>query len=98
MKQRCLGLNLNNKKTCKREFLFETERVVSWPALVELIAPNYSEGENGRSPFDSDTMLRIHFMKPWFTLSDPAAMLDKVQKLKSGVWAKVEHSFRVVKR
>ena len=47
-------------------------RVVPWAALVELIAPYQSEGLKGRPPFSLMTMLRIHFMQQWFTLSDPA--------------------------
>ena len=72
MKQSRLDLNLSIKKTRKREFLFEMNRVVPWAALVELIAPYYPEGRNGRPPFALETMLRIHFMQQWFTLSDPA--------------------------
>ena len=72
MKQSSLDLNLSNKKTRKREFLFEMDRVVPWAALVELIAPYYPEGKNGRPPFLLETMLRVHFMQQWFTLSDPA--------------------------
>ena len=30
------------------------------------------EGKRGRLPFAVETMLRIHFMQQWFTLSDPA--------------------------
>ena len=72
MKQSSLDLNLSVKKTRKREFLFEMNRVVPWAALVELIAPYYPEGRNGRPPFALETMLRVHFMQQWFTLSDPA--------------------------
>ena len=72
MKQSSLDLNLSNKKTRKREFLFEMDCVVPWAALVELIAPYYPEGKNGRPPFALETMLRVHFMQQWFTLSDPA--------------------------
>ena len=72
MKQSSLDLNLSNKKTRKREFLFEMDRVVPWAALVELIAPYYPEGKNGRPPFALETMLRVHFMQQWFGLSDPA--------------------------
>ena len=46
--------------------------VVPWAALVKLIFPYYPEGKNGRIPLLSETMLRIHFMQQWFTLSDPA--------------------------
>ena len=72
MKQSSLDLNLINKKTRKREFLSEMDRVVPWAALVELIASYYPEGKNGRPPFALETMLRVHFMQQWLTLSDPA--------------------------
>ena len=72
MTQSSLDLNLSVKKTRKREFLFEMDRVVPWALLVELIAPYYPEGKNGRPPFALETMLRVHFMQQWFTLSDPA--------------------------
>ncbi|WP_425415608.1 IS5 family transposase [Oryzisolibacter propanilivorax] len=71
-KQADLGLNLTIKRTRKREFLTEMERVVPWAALVGLIAPYAPEGKRGRPPFAVETMLRIHFMQQWFTLSDPA--------------------------
>ena len=71
MKQAALNLSLSLKKTRKREFLEQMEQVVPWSALVELIAPYYPDGKNGRPPFSLQTMLRIHFMQQWFTLSDP---------------------------
>ncbi|MBC7480427.1 MAG: transposase, partial [Rhizobacter sp.] len=72
MKQANLGLNLTTKRTRKREFLDEMERVVPWRALVDLITPYAPEGRRGRPPFAVETMLRIHFMQQWFTLRDPA--------------------------
>jgi len=72
MKQVALGLNLNMKRTRKREFLEQMERVVPWAALVALIAPYYPEGRTGRPPFALETMLRTHFLQQWFNLSDPA--------------------------
>ena len=72
MKQATLNINLNLKKTRKREFLEQMEQVVPWGDLVTLIAPYYPEGKNGRPPFALQTMLRTHFMQQWFTLSDPA--------------------------
>ena len=72
MKRADLGLNLTTKRTRKREFLDEMERVVPWAALVALIMPIAPEGKRGRPPFAVQTMLRIHFMQQWFTLSDPA--------------------------
>jgi len=72
MQQSSLNLKLSVKKTRKREFLEDMEQVVPWGALVERIAPYYPEGRKGRPPFSLETMLRVHFMQQWFTLSDPA--------------------------
>ena len=72
MQQAELGLNLSTKRTRKREFLAQMERVVPWTELEALIAPHAPEGRRGRPPFSVRTMLRIHFMQQWFTLSDPA--------------------------
>ena len=72
MKQTDLGLNLTIKRTRKREFLAQMERVVPWMALVKLVAPYAPQGKKGHPPFPEQTMLRIHFMRQWFTLSDPA--------------------------
>ena len=72
MKQADLGLNLTTKRTRKREFLDEMNRVVPWSTLVELVASHAPVATKGRPPFPVETMLRIHFMQQWFTLSDPA--------------------------
>jgi IS5 family transposase len=72
MKQADLGLNLTSKRTRKREFLDEMNRVVPWSDLVALVAPFAPEGRRGRPPFAVETMLRLHFMQQWFGLSDPA--------------------------
>ncbi len=47
------------------------EQVVPSTVLVELIAPTYPEGKIGSPLFSLQTMLCIHFMQQWFTLSDP---------------------------
>jgi transposase, IS5 family len=72
MKQSDLGLNLTTKRTRKREFLAQMERVAPWAALVALVQPHAPDGKRGRPPFPIETMLRIHFMQQWFTLSDPS--------------------------
>ena len=72
MKQLGLGLNLSTKKTHKREFLEEMERVVPWAVLVEIVEPHYPKAKTGRPPFGIETMLRIHYLQQWFGLSDPA--------------------------
>jgi IS5 family transposase len=72
MKQASLGLGTSTRRTRKRQFLEEMERVVPWPELVALVTPFMKPGLRGRPPFAAEAMLRIHFMQQWFTLSDPA--------------------------
>jgi transposase, IS5 family len=72
MKQSSLGLGTSTKRTRRREFLDEMDRVVPWSDLVAQIAPFMPEGKRGRPPFPVESLLRIHFMQQWFTLSDPA--------------------------
>ena len=72
MKQISLGLNLSTKKTRKREFLEEMDKVVPWTVLVQIVEPHYPKAKTGRPPFPIETMLRIHYLQQWFGLSDPA--------------------------
>ena len=70
MKQISLALNLSTRQTRKQVFLEQMEQVVPWQELVQLIAPYYPQGRNGRPPFELQTMLRLHFLQQWFKLSD----------------------------
>jgi IS5 family transposase len=72
MKQQSRGLGQSTKRTRRREFLSEMERVVPWTDLVALVSTYMPEGRRGRPPFPVEVMLRIHFMQQWFILSDPA--------------------------
>jgi IS5 family transposase len=72
MKQQSLGLGQSTKRTRRREFLGEMERVVPWGELVALVSPYLPEGKRRRPPFPVEAVLRIHFMQQWFNLSDPA--------------------------
>src|SRR5471030_1716872 len=72
MKQISLGLNLSTKKTRKREFLEQMEKVVPWAVLVQIVAPHCPKSKTGRPPFAIEAMLRVHYMQQWFGLSDPA--------------------------
>ena len=72
MKQASLGLNLSTKRTRKREFLEQMDKVVPWAVLVQIVAPHYPKARTGRPPFAIETMLRIHYLQQWFSLSDPA--------------------------
>ena len=63
------------KKQTKRErFLSEMEAVVPWQALIALIEPHYpkTSKQGGRPPYPLATMLRIHLLQQWYSLSDPA--------------------------
>jgi transposase, IS5 family len=72
MNQADLALNLSTKRTRKREFLEEMQTMAPWVELVSLIAPYAPEGKKGRPPFAVESILRVHFMQQWFTLSDLA--------------------------
>jgi len=72
MRQSSLGLRTSTKRTRRREFLDEMDRVVPWSDLVAEIAPFMPEGKRGRPLFPVESLLRIHLMQQWFTLSDPA--------------------------
>lgn len=64
---------MSSKRTRKRVFLEEMDRVVPWRELVALIEPHYwGKASTGRPPFPCELMLRIHFLQQWFGHSDPA--------------------------
>lgn len=62
------------KRTKREKFLADMEQVVPWPALIDLIEPHYpkSGSKGGRPAYPLATMLRIHLMQQWYSLSDPA--------------------------
>lgn len=60
------------KKTRREVFLQEMDQVIPWVALVKLIEPFYPVAGQGRRPYPLESMLRVHLMQNFFTLSDPA--------------------------
>jgi IS5 family transposase len=58
-----MDINVDRKKTCKRELLEEMKKVILWAALVAVIAPHYPEGRTDAQPFSPQTMLGIHFIQ-----------------------------------
>jgi IS5 family transposase len=62
------------KRTKREKFLAEMDGVVPWHALIALIEPHYpkTSSKGGRPPYPLATMLRIHLMQQWYSLSDPA--------------------------
>jgi len=53
-------------------FLKEMDDALPWHDLLTALTPFYKTGENGRSAYPLETMLRIHFLQLWYNLSDPA--------------------------
>ena len=45
-----------------------------WAALIALIEPHYPKAskKGGLPPYPLATMLRIHLLQQWYSLSDPA--------------------------
>lgn len=65
MKQVSLGLNLSTKKTRKREFLEQMNKVVPWDVLVGVVQPHWPKSKTGRPPFAP--------CPPWLDASASAA-------------------------
>ena len=67
-------LSTAKKQTKRERFLAEMEAVVPWKALIDLIEPHYPKAskKGGRPPYPLATMLRIHLLQQWYSLSDPA--------------------------
>ncbi|CAK6690129.1 IS5 family transposase [Synechococcus sp. CBW1107] len=61
------------KRTKREKFLAEMDKVVPWQALIDLLELHYprSSSKGGRPPYPLATMLRIHLMQQWYSLSDP---------------------------
>ena len=62
------------KRTKKEKFLAEMNQVAPWQPLLDLIEPRYpkTSSKGSRPPYPLATMLRIHLMQQWYSLSDPA--------------------------
>ena len=67
-----IGYELVTKRTRKRVFLQEMNLLLPWTELVGLIELFAPGSKGGRPAFAVETMLRIHFLRQWFGLSDPA--------------------------
>ncbi len=60
MKQSGLGLGMTGKRTRRRQFLEEMERVVPWAERVALVSPYLPEGKRGCPPFNG---IRLRFRR-----------------------------------
>jgi IS5 family transposase len=71
------------KKVTRREkLLLEMEQIVPWQVLLRVVEPLYPVAGRGRRPYACTSMLRIHLMQHWFTLSDPG-MEDALYEIES---------------
>ena len=64
-------LTTTKKQTKREKFLSE---MVPWQGLIGLIEPHYPKAskKGGRPPYPLVTMLRVHLLQQWYSLSDPA--------------------------
>ncbi len=64
--------NGKRRKTRKEFFLARMDSLLPWSTMLAIIEPVYPKAGNCRRPYPLDTMLRIHCMQQWYTLSDGA--------------------------
>lgn len=70
------------RQTRKEKFLGRMEALVPWQRIEAVIEPYYPKPGNGRRPYPLITMLRIHCLQQWYSLSDPA-MEDALYEIAS---------------
>ncbi|NVK02628.1 MAG: IS5 family transposase [Oceanospirillaceae bacterium] len=58
------------------------DKLIPWNRLESIIEPHYPKAGKGRRPYPLSTMLRIHCMQQWYSLSDPA-MEDALYEIAS---------------
>lgn len=76
------AFNHKRRKTRKEIFLGRMNKLIPWQRLEAIIEPHYPNVGNGRRPYPLSTMLRIHCMQHWYSLSDPA-MEDALYEIAS---------------
>lgn len=74
--------NSKRRQTRKEIFLSRMEQLLPWPRMLAVIEPIYPKVGNGRRPYPLETMLRIHCLQQWYTLSD-GAMEDALYEIAS---------------
>ena len=71
-----------HRQTRKEKFLGRMGKLIPWKRLEAIIEPHYPKAGNGRRPYLLPTMLRIHCIQQWYSLSDPA-MEDALYEIAS---------------
>jgi transposase, IS5 family len=74
--------NQKRRRTRKEIFLGRMDKLIPWKRLEAIIEPHYPKAGNGRRPYPLTTMLRIHCIQQWYSLSDPA-MEDALYEIAS---------------
>nr|WP_231554864.1 IS5 family transposase [Aeromonas allosaccharophila] len=72
--------NGKRRKTRKELFLARMDALLPLAMMLGFIEPVYPKAGNGRRPYPLDTMLRIHCMQQWYSLSD-SAMEDALYEM-----------------
>ncbi len=70
------------RQTRKEIFLGRMESLIPWQRFESVIELYYPKAGNGRRPYPLATMLRIHCMQQWYSMSDPA-MEDALYEIAS---------------
>ena len=70
------------RTTRKEKFLHRMDQLIPWQRLETVIEPFYPKPGKGRRPYPLPTMLRIHCLQQWYSLSDPA-MEDALYEVSS---------------
>lgn len=60
------------RQTRKEKFLARMDKLIPWCRLEDLIKPHYPKPGKGRRPYPLSSMLRVHCLQQWYSLSDPA--------------------------
>jgi len=74
--------NQKRRRTRKEIFLGRMDKLIPWKRIESIIEPHYPKAGNGRRPYPLSTMLRIHCVQQWYSLSDPA-MEDALYEIAS---------------
>ena len=68
--------------TRKEKFLAKMDVIIPWDTLEALIEPHYPKAGKGRRPYPLSSILRVHCLQQWYSLSD-AAMEDALYETAS---------------
>jgi transposase, IS5 family len=76
-----MSFEARRKTTRRAQFLLQMHQIVPWATLCALIEPHCRAGMKNTPAVGVESMLRIYFLKQWFSLSDAAveeALYDSV--------------------